>query len=261
MAAKEKQILFFRQRYLHDGYLNDDVKDVLSNIYEKSSYKISLSANSKAFLHYFEQLKIDGWKICWHSYNQGHVIFAKTPEEYCLGCEILIEDNKGWILTPPTSESAIEALIRCALELKPEDVNGTDIKYHGIFLSYSHEDKEFVKKLKVLLNEKGVDKVWIDESEIMVGDSLIDKIHEGIEKTEYFGVVLSPHSVESNWVKKELETAMNLEIKSQKVKILPLLYRDCNLPLFINNKLYADFRQTDQYDESIRKLLERLEKK
>lgn len=90
-----------------------------------------------------------------------------------------------------------------------------------LFLSHSSKDKFFVRKLAEKLIEYGV-KVWIDEAEIKVGDSLLEKISAGVKDSDYLVVVLSHNSIESNWVQKELQMAMGREILGTKV-ILPLL--------------------------------------
>ena len=48
----------------------------------------------------------------------------------------------------------------------------------SIFLSHSHVDKPFVRRLASDLIDSGV-KVWLDEAEILIGDSLIEKIGTG----------------------------------------------------------------------------------
>ncbi len=82
----------------------------------------------------------------------------------------------------------------------------------SIFLSHSHSDKEFARRLANDLKKKGV-KVWIDEAELEIGDSLIEKISEGIDSMDYLAVLLSPDSVSSNWVRKEISIAVVQGIK------------------------------------------------
>lgn len=84
--------------------------------------------------------------------------------------------------------------------------------------------------------------VWLDEAEIKVGDSLIQKIRDGIDRVDYFGVVLSLASTRSEWVSRELDLAMSLEIDGRRVRVLPILLEECELPSFLLGKLYADFR-------------------
>jgi hypothetical protein len=100
--------------------------------------------------------------------------------------------------------------------------------------------------------------VWIDESEIQLGDSLIEKIQEGIDKAEFFGAIISHNSVKSEWVKKELDVAMNKEIEGRRVKVLPLLIDECEIPGFLRGKLYADFRNMKGYDATLEMVLRKL---
>jgi hypothetical protein len=160
------------------------------------------------------------------------------------------------LLTPPTSQAAEDQLIRDSLALKKADAKQEE--YHGIFLSHTATDKRFVRRLRDDLLEHGVPRVWVDEAEIEIGDSLMAKIEEGMKETRYIGVVLSSRSIKAPWVKKELEMAMNHEIARGEVVVLPLLYEKCDLPGFLRGKLYADFTDSEAYEEVLRKLLRRL---
>src|SRR5215831_14962296 len=127
----------------------------------------------------------------------------------------------------------------------------------SIFLSHNHADKPFVRRLAHDLQAAGV-RVWLDEAEMMIGDSLIEKIRQGIDEMEYLGVILSQNSVKSEWVKREVDVAINEEIEGKRVKVLPLVIEDCDLPGFLKGKLYADFRVPKRYGEELAKVLGRL---
>jgi hypothetical protein len=124
-----------------------------------------------------------------------------------------------------------------------------------VFLSHSHADKDFVRRLAWDLKRYGV-RVWYDEWEIKVGDSLREKVELGIKESSWLLVVLSPTSVESKWVRVELNAAFARELERESVFILPLLYRDCSIPTFLQDKVYADFRT--EYGWGLRALLERV---
>ena len=127
----------------------------------------------------------------------------------------------------------------------------------SIFMSHSSADKLFVRRLAEDLRKNG-HYVWVDEAEIKIGDSLIGKIEEGIENTEYLGVVISSSSNKSEWVTREVRTALNQEIYGKKVKVLPILLENVNIPLFLCDKKYADFTSEDNYESSLQTILERL---
>lgn len=127
----------------------------------------------------------------------------------------------------------------------------------SIFLSHSHKDKPFVRRLARDLESRGV-RVWIDEAEMMIGDSLVAKIGAAIDSMAFVGAVLSRHSVESPWVTRELEIALNHEIAGRRVKVLPLVIDECIIPPFLVGKLYGDFRGGAQYQDSLELLMRRL---
>ena len=130
----------------------------------------------------------------------------------------------------------------------------------SIFLSHNHKDKSFVRRLAADLTAEGV-KVWLDEAEIKVGDSLIRKISSGVYEMDYLGVVLSPDSVTSPWVQEELEQALHIQISESYVKVLPILLRDCEMPGFLLDRVYADFRDEDNYREALEKVLDSIKKR
>ncbi len=131
-----------------------------------------------------------------------------------------------------------------------------DIKKSSIFISYCYKDRVFARRLAKDLQNEGI-KVWIDEGEILVGDSLLKKIKEAIDEVDYLGVVLTPDSVKSEWVQVEVEIAMNQEIDGKRVKVLPLLAKECDQPNYLKRKKRADLRG-DKYVEGLEEVLRRL---
>jgi WD40 repeat protein len=110
------------------------------------------------------------------------------------------------------------------------------------FISYSSQDAHFVERLAKGLLASGI-KVWFDKWEIRVGDSLIDMIQKGLSENDFLIVVLSQSSVESPWVRRELNVALMGELEKQHVIVLPVVIDDCEIPVFLKEKRYADFRK------------------
>jgi hypothetical protein len=110
-----------------------------------------------------------------------------------------------------------------------------------VFISYSHQDKEFVEKLAAHLVKNNAH-VWVDTWELNVGDSIIFKVQEAIQSASALLVVLSNASVQSEWCKKELSAGLMRELEEKKVLVLPIRLDDCEIPLFLREKMYADFR-------------------
>jgi hypothetical protein len=69
-------------------------------------------------------------------------------------------------------------------------------------------------------------------------------------------VVISSDSVKSPWVKREIDVALNFEIYGKPIKVLPILKEKCELPSFLVGKLYADFTDESNFEDSARRLIE-----
>lgn len=124
-------------------------------------------------------------------------------------------------------------------------------KEFDVFVSYSHKDKKFAERLSSDLISQGI-KVWLDEKGITIGDSIIDRLRNGIDQSNFLAVVLSPASIASEWVKREVDIATIQEISSKKKKVLPLMIKRCELPWFLEGKYYADF--TKSYTKGLKTL-------
>ena len=125
----------------------------------------------------------------------------------------------------------------------------------SVFLCHASVDKPFVEELARDLRSTGID-FWLDKWEIKVGNSIVEKIQDALEAQDFLIVVLSPESVSSTWVKKELTAALVRELEDRQVVILPVLFRETQIPSPLRDKLYADF--TVNYTTGMETLLKRL---
>ena len=128
-------------------------------------------------------------------------------------------------------------------------------KLQSIFISYSHADSSFADRLAQDLRESDVPAIY-DKWLLRVGDSIIEKISSTVSAADKIVAILSPTSVKSQWVKKELAIAMTREINKRRVTVLPALLKDCNVPPILSDKFYADFRHS--YYKGLRQILEAL---
>ena len=121
-----------------------------------------------------------------------------------------------------------------------------------VFISYSSHDRGFVEQLVRDLITNGIT-TWYDRWEMVPGDSLTQKIGIAILNNHSLVVVLSPSSVNSEWVQRELGVALNREFRERSVKVIPALLEDCLVPPFLSDKVYADFRS--DYGGGLRELI------
>jgi len=108
-----------------------------------------------------------------------------------------------------------------------------------VFISHASEDKEtFVRALAAELARLGL-RVWYDESTLKLGDSLRDKIDEGLASSEYGVVVLSAAFFSKNWPQAELGGLFAREMQGRKV-ILPVRHGLTQADVVKHSPLLAD---------------------
>jgi hypothetical protein len=91
-----------------------------------------------------------------------------------------------------------------------------------LFISHASEDKDgFVRELVALLEQHGL-RVWFDEAELQVGDSLVGSIDDGLRRSRFGVVVLSPAFFAKDWPRAELDALANREISSGERVVLPI---------------------------------------
>lgn len=126
-----------------------------------------------------------------------------------------------------------------------------------VFISYSHSDGFVVNKLAAHLVKNNAN-VWVDTWELNVGDSILNKVQDAIQDSSALLVILSKTSVESEWCKKELSAGLMRELDEKRVVVLPVLVEDCEIPLFLREKMYADLR-TD-FNKGLHEVLDAIAK-
>ena len=119
------------------------------------------------------------------------------------------------------------------------------------FICHSSVDKEQARKIAIGLATRGV-RPWIDEAEIRTGDSLVEKIESGIKSSTCLLPILTVASVASQWCREELRMAIAMQISSRVKHVMPVLLEDCNIPGFLLEKAYADFRDWNEYSNDDR---------
>ncbi len=125
-----------------------------------------------------------------------------------------------------------------------------------VFISYSHIDSSTVEELEKRLKENKI-KIWIDKSEMKLGDSIIDKITDGINSSQYFMIILSRNSLASEWVKRELNATLMLQLNKKSIKILPIYLgiKPSEAPLFLQDIWGVEIDEQIS-DKAMKKIIE-----
>ncbi len=114
------------------------------------------------------------------------------------------------------------------------------------FFSYSREDSEFALRLANDLRAAGSN-VWIDQLDIGPGQLWDRVVQSALEECPCVLLILSPASANSNNVLDEVSYALD-----KQKNIIPVLYRDCEIPFRVRRFQHLDFR-TD-YERMVQEL-------
>ena len=96
---------------------------------------------------------------------------------------------------------------------------------YDVFICHASEDKDdFVRPLAEKLRQHHID-VWYDEFSLSIGDSLTQKIDEGLSRSRFGIVVLSQKFFSKPWAKRELNGLTSREMIEGKDLILPIWHR------------------------------------
>jgi len=102
---------------------------------------------------------------------------------------------------------------------------GKGIEYYSCFISYSHLDEEFAKRLHNDLQAKGV-RCWFAPHDLKIGDKIRPTIDDSIRVHDKLLLILSEHSVLSDWVEHEVEHALDREKEQKKTVLFPVRIDD-----------------------------------
>jgi hypothetical protein len=115
------------------------------------------------------------------------------------------------------------------------------IEFYSCFISYCSKDQDFADRLYSDLQSKGV-RCWFAPEDLKIGDKFRIRIDESIRIHDKLLLVLSEHSVSSDWVEKEVETAMERERQEERTVLFPIRLDDAVMD--IPNGWPADIRRT-----------------
>src|SRR3954471_1936323 len=93
------------------------------------------------------------------------------------------------------------------------------------FISYSSKDQEFADRLHADLQNKGV-RCWFALHDMPIGAKIIDAIDEAIRLRDKVLLILSEHSIVSDWVEDEVTKAFAEERSRKQTVLFPIRIDD-----------------------------------
>lgn len=155
-------------------------------------------------------------------------------------------------------------------------LTGTAFEYYSCFISYSTKDQEFAERLHGDLQNKGV-RCWFAPHDAKAGQKLDLQIDRAIRLHEKVLLILSPDSIQSDWVKREIKKAAKRQSHEKKDVLFPVslvLFKDLqeweywdgdlsrDLAAEIREYLipdFSDWKNHDAYKKAFNKLLKDLQ--
>jgi hypothetical protein len=146
-----------------------------------------------------------------------HKSKGRIPESFLRGCGFSDADIQFAKLSDPDfSNEEINKILYRIFELRASQA----IQISPLFISYSHADGTFVDKLEEQLNGKGI-RFWRDVHD-MISGRIEAQIDRAIRQNPTVLLILSEHSIKSDWVQHEVRTARELEKEMGRDTLCPV---------------------------------------
>ena len=95
------------------------------------------------------------------------------------------------------------------------------IQFYSCFISYSSKNRDFAERLHADLQANGV-RTWFDQKHLKIGEKIRPAINEAIRVHDKLMLVLTEHSIASDWVEGEVEAALERERRQKRTVLFPI---------------------------------------
>lgn len=122
----------------------------------------------------------------------------------------------------------------------------------NVFISHRKSDDLEAERLAVEIRNAGHN-VWLDDWNIDLGDSIIERMNAGLEGAAYVIVCYSTAGITSPWMGREWMSALASQLNGKGVKVLPVVLTNGQPPFILSDLLHVDL--TKDWAGGIKRLL------
>jgi len=122
-----------------------------------------------------------------------------------------------------------------------------------VFLSYAQQDLEWARELRSHLLEAGLE-AWIDDDEILPGDNWRKRMGSALESSDALLVLISPASVRSASLRRDLQFALGSEKFERKV--IPVIIEPAAEMPWILNQFRSVSGEPEQAARQVAEILQ-----
>ncbi|HXO73349.1 MAG TPA: toll/interleukin-1 receptor domain-containing protein [Bradyrhizobium sp.] len=218
-----------------------------ANLTEADLSKADLSGAAlyETVLANIDLTNVSGLETCWHS-GPSVIDFRTLKKSHPLPLKFL----RGVGLP----DNLIEYLPSLLMQA---------IQYYSCFISYSSKDDDFATRIHADLQNNGV-RCWFAPHDLPIGGKIRDEIDAAIRLRDKVVLILSEHSIRSDWVEDEVEAAYEEEQRRGQTMLFPICLDDAVMETseawaakLRRNRNIGDFRQWnhDRYHENFKRVL------
>jgi hypothetical protein len=109
----------------------------------------------------------------------------------------------------------------------------------NVFISHRSADAAEAEKLAADLRHRG-HKTWLDVWDIRIGDSVVERINEGLSESAYFVLCDSSAGTPAPWMSREWMSALARQLNGEGVRVLPAVLTGGGPPAILADIKFAD---------------------